>query len=250
MTSSIERPGISAGDLIQLPRFDTKGAIDLGERLLDAAGPSSRLPRPIGKALEALAEALADLRGAAAARLAQAPNSELVLEADRALDTCWTALYDWLTGFAKLPDGVFEAEESRALLRDLYPDGLSFILLPYELEWSQSDERLRRLSATPLEARIHRLGGRAFIEALGQSHEVYGRLLGLPKRSEVEVTPAQSLQEALEGFTAALRVYALKVTAHVEVDDPRTGDLSHALLEPLLTWRSPRTSVDGDLSQH
>ena len=91
-------------------------------------------------------------------------------DADSALDACWTALHDWLTGFAKLPDKHAESQEARALLAELYPDGLGFILLPYELEWGQSDLRLGRIAGESLGERLRRLGGGVFIEALQTAH--------------------------------------------------------------------------------
>lgn len=241
----------SFDDLIQLPRFDAAGAVTLGERLLAAANAEAELPRPIRRAKEVLTDDLASLRRAAAARLASASavDPAVVGDADRALDGCWTALYDWLTGFSKLPDGLRESDEGRALLAALYPDGLSFILLPYELEWNQSDLRLARIDAEPLGERIRALGGAVFLDALKAAHAAYGKLLGLPRATPVWDGNVRSVGEALETFAGALRVYALKVTAFVEVDEPETAELSKRLLEPLLNWRSaPRG--DFELTLH
>lgn len=239
----------SADDLIQLPRFDAAGAVALGDQLLAAASEGPELPRPIRRAKEALEEDLAELRRASAARVAAASSvaPSVVAEADRALDTCWTALFDWLTGFSKLPDGTPQADEARLLLAELYRDGLSFILLPYELEWNQSDMRLSRIAVEPLGDRIRALGGQAFIDALIGAHTAYGKLLGLPHphRAGVRDVGAPSVAEALESFVSALRVYALKVTAFVEVDEPETAALSKRLLDPLLRWRnSPRVDLE------
>jgi hypothetical protein len=233
-----ERSLMSADDLIQLPRFDAVGAVTLGERLMEAAGAEADLPPPVRKAKESLEGELANLRAAAAARLASvsAGDPAVVADADRTLDGCWTALYDWLTGFSKLPDGLHEAREARGLLTDLYPDGLSFILLPYELEWHQSDLRLGRLAAEPLGERVRALGGAVFLDALSRAHNAYGKLLGLPRPIGAPDSGTPSVGEALEGFVSALRVYALKVTAQVEIEDPETADLSNRLLSPLLHW--------------
>src|ERR1700744_4322172 len=95
---------LAVEDLIQLPRFDAAGAIQLGERLLQAANPEPGLPPAVHRAKEALEDTPAPLRTAAAARLAAAVavgDPALVAGADRALDGCWTALFDWLTGFSK-----------------------------------------------------------------------------------------------------------------------------------------------------
>lgn len=239
MSSNLERSFILE-DLIQLPRFDAAGAVALGEKLLQVASAEPGLTRAVKRAKDALEEELGQLRRAAAARLAfaSAGDPAVVAEADRSLDACWTALYDWLTGFSKLPEDIAEALEARALLGELYPDGLSFILLPYELEWNQSDIRLARIAET-LGDRIRGLGGNVFIDALRRSHDAYGKLLGLPRPVAPREAGTPSVAEALESFASALRVYALKVTAAVEVDEPETGEASKRLLEPLLHWQGP-----------
>jgi len=83
------------------------------------------------------------------------------------------------------------------------------------------------------------------IDALQAAHWQYGKLLGLPKLPGAGATDKPSTREALDGFAATLRVYALKVTAFVEVDEPQTGVLAKRLLDPLLRWdvvsRAPET---------
>jgi hypothetical protein len=238
-------------DLIQLPRFDATGGVALGEQLLAVAASVPDLPRSIERARDALENGVAALRAAAAARMAarlaqRHAHAGAVEEADNNLDACWTALHDWLTGFAKLPGERAEAREARALLAEIYPDGLGFILLPYELEWGQSDLRLGRIAGETLGERIRSLGGSVFIEALQAAHWDYGQLLGLPRLTNApEGRP--STAEALESFASTLRSYALKVTAHVDVDEPPTGALARKLLEPLLHWKmAPRTAMDVD----
>jgi hypothetical protein len=244
MSSNLERSFILE-DLIQLPRFDAAGAVALGEKLIQVAVAEPELTRAVKRAKDALEEELGLLRRAAAARLASASAGDpaVVAEADRSLDACWTALYDWLTGFSKLPDDIREATEARALLGELYPDGLSFILLPYELEWNQSDLRLTRI-AEALGERIRALGGNVFIDALRRSHDAYGKLLGLPRAVAPREAGIPSVAEALESFASALRVYALKVTAAVEVDEPETAEVSKRLLDPLLHWQGPVQNLE------
>jgi hypothetical protein len=243
---------LSGEDLIQLPRFDAMGAVAVGEQLVGAASVVPELPRAIRVAKESLETNLASLRAAVAARLARAAAHPAdVVDADRALDLSWTALHDWLNGFAKLPGAqpAQETLEARALLAELYPDGLSFVMLPYELEWDQSDLRLARITGESLGERIAALGGRVFIEALSKAHASYGKLLGLPRPARQE-DAAPSLHEALDGFISALRVYALKVTAHVEMGEPQTAVLSKALLEPLMTWEGKAGATEGETTLH
>jgi hypothetical protein len=251
MAGTPTRTDFGANDLIQLPRFDAAGAIALGEKLLAVAAEVAELPRGIQRARDALEVELVALRDAAAARLAAraaasavGPTPEAVETADNLLDTCWTALFEWLTGFSKLPDGYAESQVARAILAELYPDGLSFILLPYELEWGQSDQRLGRIGGEALGERLGKLGGGVFIEALQTAHWQYGKLLGLPRLPDA-ADDRPSTAQTLERFASVLRVYALKVTAQVEVDEPATAALAKLLLDPLMHWKmAPRTVLD------
>ncbi|MFO0762163.1 MAG: hypothetical protein U0359_37335 [Byssovorax sp.] len=237
------RERLSSDDLIQLPRFDAIGAVTLGERLLDVP-TLGELPRPIQKVRDDLALCLDALRRANALRAAEmrALDPEAAAASDEGLDLCWTALFEWLTGFSKLPDGTPQAEEARTLLAELFPEGLGFLRLPYEIEWSESEGRLLRIAEEPLGDRIRALGGQPFLDALGAAHRDYGKVLGL-RRKAAGKAPAvhASVQEALAAFTAALRAYAVRVTAQVEVEEAETATLANALLEPLLTWRSGPT---------
>jgi hypothetical protein len=234
-----------AEDLIQFPRFDAASAVALGERLLQEAAEAEAprgLPPTIQRARASLSEAYATLIEVERAyRAARGGESEAMADADVVIDRSWSALFNWLLGFSQLPEGVAEADEARALLRELYPDGLDFILLPYELEWGQSDQRLARITSAEetLGERIRKLGGGAFITALSAAHAQYGEVLGLSPSSQ-QGNELPNLREALEGFSSALRVYALKVTAFVEIDEPETAALSKKLLAPLLTWRVGR----------
>jgi hypothetical protein len=236
----LARERLSSDDLIQLPRFDAVGAVTLGEHLLAVPVPIE-LPRPIEKARGELAQAFEALRAATAARLAETDRTdpEAAAASDDDLDNAWTAFFEWLTGFSKLPDGTPQAEEARTLLAELYPEGLSFLELPYELEWSESDGRLRRLAEDTLGDRVRALGGQPFLDALGAAHREYGKVLGLRRKASGKGVSSQpAVHDALVAFTAALRVYALRVTAHVDVDEAETGALANALLKPLLSWRS------------
>jgi hypothetical protein len=243
--SSTPAREIPNGDLIQLPRFDASGAVSLGADLLRAAEAQPDLPSPIQRARVELDAQLAALRAAIEARLAAATSADparvaAVANADCNLDACWSALFDWLTGFSKLPGVARETAEAVELLRELYPDGLSFISLPYELEWRESEGRVRRIASETLGERIQKLGGRPFLDALRKAHKEYGDLLGLPRAAGAQKNDDARLREALDAFTAALREYALRVTAHVEMDAPDTAKLARALLTPLMSYRGAR----------
>ena len=54
------------------------------------------------------------------------------------------------------------------------------------------------------------------------------------------------IDRTLESFASTLRMYALKVTASVELDEPHTAELAKKLLGPLLHWHgSTRAAPDS-----
>lgn len=65
----------------------------------------------------------------------------------------------------KLP-GVPQGVEAASLQASVLPGGLKFILLPYELEWAESETRLQRIEKYKFDARIEALGGGIFLESI------------------------------------------------------------------------------------
>ncbi|APR82539.1 Hypothetical protein A7982_07888 [Minicystis rosea] len=213
----------------------------LGEQLLTVAKPHKKeLSKGIAKAHGTLAqthvslkETLRDQVGLAGAP-GSADNAATTL-ADRRIDACWSALHDFLTAFGKLPD-VPAAEEALAIKATIFPDGLKFILLTYELEWAESEARLQRIKAQGLDKRIEKLGGRIFLDALTDAHAAYGKVLGMTQVQPEGAATPPSVREALNAFTDALRKYVAKVMGSVEDDEPETQALADALLAPLASW--------------
>lgn len=226
-------------DVIQLPRLTASGAMALGEKLLTAAkARQSDLTSGIAKVLVQLTQAHTGLKAALRDQVTPAapedPESDAPL-CDRRVDACWSGLQDFLTAYSKLPD-VPQAAEAASLKALLYPDGLKFLLIAYELEWAESQARLDRIQTQGLDQRLTALGGGLFLQTLTAAHDAYGKVLGLTKvQAETMVVPP-SLRDAMDGFAAALRKYVAKVLGSVDDDDPATQALADALLAPLATW--------------
>jgi hypothetical protein len=225
-----------AVELVQLPRLSAPGALALGERMLAAAKPHKKvLSKSLQKALGTLVDTHVTLSEALRDQVPAEvlPGNDTVV-LDRNLDSCWSGLNDFLTSFTKLP-GTPEADQAAQLKQVIFPDGLKFILLPYELEWSESETRLKRIAAHGLDSRIKALGGGVFLAALTKAHNAYGLALGMTAPQSTAPSPL-GLRPALDRFSAALRTYVVKVTGTVEDDEPDTKELADKLLAPLAAW--------------
>lgn len=230
---------ITADDLVLLPRLDASGAALLGEALLAQASQAGELPQPIEKARAQLVQAHAQLGKALNSRRFEAPgeHSAQAHDADRALDNAWTALHNLLTGWASLPgEGAGSAEKAKRVLEKVFPEELSFLQLPYKVEYSESAQRLATINEGGFEADIRELGGGIFLKVLRGAHRVYGEVLGLSAQAQSS-TGVGELRDAMHEFVHALRVYVLKVSAHVEQGDPASEQLADQLLAPLAEWR-------------
>ncbi|MEO5728185.1 MAG: hypothetical protein ABI134_27525, partial [Byssovorax sp.] len=197
----------SAAEVIQLPRLQASGAMALGEQLVAAAKPHKKvLSKGVAKALGALDTQHVSLSEAIRDQVAPAPEGGVeTTQLDRNLDSCWSGFNDFFTAFTKLP-GVPQAVEAASLQAAIFPGGLKFILLPYELEWAESETRIQRITKHKLDARVEALSGGVFLEAITKAHSAYGKALGMTTPTTPGATPP-SIRESLDSFSAALRTY-------------------------------------------
>lgn len=239
------------GDIIQLPRLTAVGAMALGEKILTAAKPHKQaLPASIARSLTTFQKDHGGLKDAVRDQVAppQADRAASVA-ADRDVDACWSALFDFLTGHEKLP-GVPQAAEAGAIKGLIYTDGLRFTQLAFPLEWAESEAKIERMRVQKLDERIGALGGQLFIDCLIKAHVAYGKALGLTAVQAPGAAPPPSLRAAMDAFGASLRKYVTKVMASVEDDEPETRALADALLAPLATWDvGPTRSGAGNATE-
>jgi hypothetical protein len=231
----------AAGDIVQLPKLNVAGAIALGTELATKAKDAGKLPAPIAKALGKLDAAHAALRTAAKDRLPDPAtlDSPDAREADRVIDAAWSATFDWVSGWTRLPldTNADRVAIARALMTSLFPEGLKFTQLQYKLEWAESQTRLDRIDAEHLGEKFTHLGGEDFLKTLRKAHKAYGDVLGLTKAKKAEA-PVASLRDPLDAFLMALRSYVVKVTANADEDHPESVKFVDELLQPLASWQS------------
>jgi hypothetical protein len=204
-----------------------------------AAARGRKLPDAVAESFADLASAHAALLAAASRRIpvSGAPDAERSRAADVALDATWSALYDVLSGWAKLPDHP-QAERAAGLLPQIFPEGVRFVLFVYKLEWAESNTRLLLIKERRLEADLEALGCAPILRRLREAHKEYGDALGVTVPT-AGVTEAISLRDALDDFSGALREYVVRVTASVRRRDPKTSELARVLLAPVQRWEAP-----------
>lgn len=230
-------------DVIQLPRLPTASANALGRQMVAAADAQKPFPKGLVKPRDRLRAAHTALQEAILAQFGAgaeggAPDERAAQECDRILDNCWAGLDDRLAGLARLPPGAAGVAEAAALRKRLFPTGLSFLKLPYKVEWSESQTRIDLVDRDGLAPVIAKLAGEQFLPAIRDAHTAYGKALGMDKPL-AEAAAVPLVRGALDAFAAALRAYVLKVLASVDEDDPATQAVADALLAPLAAWSTP-----------
>jgi hypothetical protein len=226
-----------AQNLINLPQMNGSGAVALGESLNSAAKAQKKLPKQLADSLKKVVDTTDAVQKALSARLPPPVGDADLRPADYAEDNAWSALSEFLSGWARLPETFADAEMARQLKAEIFPDGLKFLLLPYKEEWAESEARLQRMRQGKAAASIKQLGGATFLDHLNSTHAAYGKALGITQQKAAGPAPV-SMRDPLEAFTKAVRGYALKVAAYADEDDPATQKLAAALLEPLASWQS------------
>ncbi|WP_437619625.1 hypothetical protein [Sorangium sp. So ce1151] len=241
-------------DLVALPRLNAAESVVLATELITVAEAREkklkpkRLPDAIGRSKGRLAAAVAALESLTRPQGGEPVETKTKPKADRIIDNAWSATFDWLGGWCKLPpERNPNLDEAKELFKLLYPDGLSFTRLPYKLEWKESKARLDAIAGARHERTFRKLGGEGFLAHLQEAHEAYGRALHITA-PRPESAPTGDVRSAFLATLAALRDYATRVAAHADPDVPGSEEISAALLAPLAAWESRPVGASSEAS--
>ena len=218
---------------VRPPVVDVPAAIGLSVALLRAMpSPCTDEVRRSARRLRASTLALQQ----AWAKSDQKAPSPDKRPADVALDNAWSATFGRLESYARLPaEQAPRAERAAGLLDAIFPDGLSFLKLPYASEWAESEKRLTKIDQQKLGPALDELAGPDFLAVVRAAHATYGEALGMTKARAAEPTPI-SLAEPLREVTRAIANYTLKLCAMAD-DDASTAAVRQAL-RPLDEYRT------------
>lgn len=238
---------IDAGTLVTLPKMDAGEAHALARSLVAAATEKkgkktahvAGLTPGATAALEALVAAEEALESATQQSLAGSDRPD-VRAADRAEDAAWSALFDFLTGWSKLPETVSQSGLATKLLAELFPDRLAFTKLPFKTEWAEVDHRIQRIDAG-LSKYLDLLGAKPFLAEIRSAHAGYSEALGISTGVQpAKASKSLGVKDPLRALGDALRTYALQAVAIAIPGDKASEKLSARLLAPLARWESPR----------
>jgi hypothetical protein len=161
------------------------------------------------------------------------------------IDNAWSATFDWLAGWCKLPvERNPHLPQSIALFNLVFGEALTFTKLPYKIEWQQSKLRLDAIEREGHDKTFKQLGGTAFFAHLTEAQAAYGIALHItaPKPPEA---PAAEVHARLDAALFALRDYAARVAAYADPDLEGSDALAEALLAPLSVWESSNAPAAG-----
>jgi hypothetical protein len=220
-------------NLVHLPNLDARAAQAVGSAVL-AAAANKTLPDPVAEALAEVKAAVDALEATAMNRLSSG-DTLAARSADSDLDAAWNALHGLLRSLTRVSDRP-RADQATTMLGDLFPDGLRFTRLRFELEWVESQNRLKMIDERTFAPQIEQLGGATLLAQLRQAHAHYGEVLSIITARAPE--NGISVREAWSAVMRALRQFVVRVTATIRSQDPGSADLAHELLAPIETWEA------------
>ncbi len=210
----------------QLPRLDVATATALTTSLISAMPP--KMPSHVKAVAKVMVAAKDELL--ASWRNEPTPTVSDRRPADLAVDRAWAACHSRMKSFASLPADIYpEAGRAAELVRQIFPEGLTFLKLPYNQEWAESEKRLQMIDAKKLGAEIDEIAGKRFLAEVRRTHAIYGDVLGITKRSAEAQAPIRA--EGLRKLRRAMSRYVFSVLAHA--DDEQTTDAARAALRPI-----------------
>jgi hypothetical protein len=197
---------------------------------------SAAAPPAVKKAATALGQSSARLSAAGSDRQAQ----ELVINdnavgADLNLDHAWAALHGRATAATLLFAEQFsQARRAQELLARLFPEGLSFLQLPYDQQLNASSTLLRRIADEKLAKEIDEVCGPEYLANVRACHEQYQVQL-----SKAELAPQRTnLRELLREVNAGIEALVVQVLAWADPSDPPSVAGAKAILKPLDDFRA------------
>jgi hypothetical protein len=157
-------------------------------------------------------------------------------QADEQEDAAVSAIFTILKGWGELASFIPEGKTAEALRARLFENGIEFIIRRYENEWAEVDTKLKTIQAEGLDAQFDSLGMAPALKHLREAHAVYGAVLG----TTAPLPESPSVGPARLALLDAIRLYAIRVIAHVEDGKPETQALADALLTPLEQWKATK----------
>ena len=242
----------------RIPNLDVPSLIALTRQVL--IGLPARPPLALKQSASELTAVLTETELLAGEHLrAQETSANRVI--DQAADVSWGSLYRWLSAYAELPhDRYPKAVQAESLMRALFPSGLGFLNLEYGAQWTEAEQRLRRIVRDKLRPVLLGLGGGDFLTEIERCHKDYGEMVGVTKaktpKSKLPDLRAQrqKLQQALTAhaiqlvamvlsggsvaYKAALPSFAA-IDAYREKTTPSSGDKKSADPAPLAPSPAP-----------
>src|SRR5215471_17719356 len=193
-----------SNNLVHLPTLDARAAQAVGSAVV-AAAANKTLPDPVAEALAEVKTAVDILEATAMKRLPSGENLA-ARSADRDLDAAWNAIHGLLRSLTRVSDRP-RADQATALLDDLFPNGLRFTKLRFELEWVESQNRLKMIDERTFAPQLEQLGGATLLAQLRQAHAHYGEVLSIITARTPE--DGISIREAWSAVMKALRQFVV-----------------------------------------
>jgi hypothetical protein len=228
---------------VRAPVIDVGSGIALGIALLSALPKEA--PADVKKSAQKLRKSVITLQGAW-----EKAGDPIGLRdkrpADQATDNAWSCLHGRLSNYAYLPAAHHpKAARAQAIIDQLFPDGLTFLQLPYATEWAESEKRIARIDKTNLVNDIDVIAGAEFLDEVRRAHAEYGQALGITKAPKSEAP--ESLAEPLRALAKAIAQYALKL-AGLAGDSDDALRMARAALRPIDEHRATtaKRAASGD----
>src|SRR5262249_29973943 len=124
------------------------------------------------------------------------------------------------------------------------PNDRGWLNAPYQVEWAESEKRLKKIDEENFAADTEALAGPEFFLEVRRAHKAYGIALGVTKPSQE--APEVNLADPLRAVARSIARYGVAVAGMVD-DDPATLAIVRKALRPIDDFREAqaRRSADG-----
>lgn len=163
-----------------------------------------------------------------------------------ALAVMWSILFDALVAISRIPAEVSpRGPRALALVREVLPEGTTFMQLEAGQAWSASVRRLKVIDERGLAPAIGELVGSDVIDGVRTATATLREALGAGP-TPIDIASSTAVAEKIANFSRLVGIYCRILAAKFDESDAASVERFRKAIAPLIEYRASRRGQDDD----
>ncbi|MGE0791376.1 MAG: hypothetical protein AB7S26_37220 [Sandaracinaceae bacterium] len=213
-------------------RFSAAEGVVLARNLV--ANAMTEPPPPVARSIERMTERRVVLEALVDVKLEAGPSELQPL--DQMVDKLWVGLRMALEAAARL-EGTDRGERGASLLKTVFPQGTSFVMLNHRAQWLTADRILQRIERLGLDGELASIAGEDYLPRIRELHARYSEMIGAGP-TPTSRPSKRAIATAIAELSEAIADYGRLMAGISDREDPDSLARFLRAMEPLDTYRA------------